>query len=179
MLSPTLSMLRERLLLLWTSSTLSSDKARPSTDSVVKQLQLWSVQGSKSWGIPTQQKSQTAENENSVPFSRIFLYAAIWLAEISNRIKFTMMKTRVRFCRNYYYNVVRYVHIPLVLGPFDEKNMFQFERTFFTFRGGLLFFSCWSCISHHHQQCHQFHRFTSWSADLFCFVQASRKLHKT
>ena len=27
--------------------------------------------------IPTQQKSQTAENGNSVPFSRIFLYAAI------------------------------------------------------------------------------------------------------
>ena len=66
------------------------------------------------WGIPTQQKSQTAENENSVPFSRIFLHAAIWLAEISNRIEFVMMKTRVRFCRNYYYNVVRYVHIPLV-----------------------------------------------------------------
>ena len=65
-------------------------------------------------GIPTQQKSHTAENENSVPFSRIFLYAAIRLAEISNRIEFTMMKTRVRFCRNYYYNVVRYVHIPLV-----------------------------------------------------------------
>ena len=29
------------------------------------------------WGIPTQQKSHTAENENSVPSSRIFLYAAI------------------------------------------------------------------------------------------------------
>lgn len=35
--SLTLSMPRGRLLLLWTSSTLWSDKARPSTDSVVKQ----------------------------------------------------------------------------------------------------------------------------------------------
>ena len=29
------------------------------------------------WGIPTQQKSHTAQNENSVPYSRIFVYAAI------------------------------------------------------------------------------------------------------
>ena len=36
--SLTLSSQRWRQLLLWTSSTLSSDKARPSTDSVVKQL---------------------------------------------------------------------------------------------------------------------------------------------
>lgn len=42
MQSLTLSTQRGRLLLLWTSSTLSSDKARPSTDSVVKQLNsLW------------------------------------------------------------------------------------------------------------------------------------------
>ena len=38
MQSLTLSTQRGRQLLLWTSSTLSSDKARPSTDSVVKQL---------------------------------------------------------------------------------------------------------------------------------------------
>ena len=28
-------------------------------------------------GIPTQQKSHTAENEISVPYSRLFVYAAI------------------------------------------------------------------------------------------------------
>ena len=50
-------------------------------------------------GIPTEQNSHTAENENSVPFSRKSLYAAVWLAKISNRIEFNMMKTRVRFCR--------------------------------------------------------------------------------
>ena len=56
----------------------------------------------------------TAENENSVPYSRIFVSDSIGLPEVSNRIEFFKLKMRVKFCPNYYYYVGRYAHILLV-----------------------------------------------------------------
>ena len=56
-------------------------------------------------GFAKQPKSQTAENEKLASNSRIFAYAAILLAEVSNRIEFTQRKTRVRFCRHHYWDL--------------------------------------------------------------------------